>query len=42
MAFFDDRSQDAVTLVKRIRHIHVLHVLKYDLLKPDEHKLIEF
>ena len=42
MAFYNDRSQDAVTLVKRIRNIHVLHFLKYDLLKPDEHKLIEF
>ena len=42
IAFYNDRSQDAVTLVKRIRNIRVLHFLKYDLLKPDEHKLIEF
>ena len=42
IAFFNDRSQDAVTLVKRIRNIRVLHFLKYDLLKPDEHKLIDF
>ena len=42
MAFYNDRSQDAVTLVKRIRNIRVLHFLRYDLLKPDEHKLIEF
>ena len=33
MAFFNDRSQDAVILVKRIRNVRVLHFLKYDFTK---------